>query len=109
MIEEHNIVKSLIPNKLIYKRVIYKIAELDKKYFIKKYNIKTFKNKIYKLELKIPHPNCHPDTNEFCLPIHLIGEELDQKAYDKIENMLKTFNLDGCYFKPWNELRYIKN
>jgi len=109
VIETHKIVKSLVPTVLVYKRRVYKISELDKKYYIKSYVVKTFKNKIYNLELDVPHPNCHPETKEFCLPVHLIGEDLNSKSSYLIESMLKTFNLDGCYFKPWNELRYIKN
>ena len=109
MISEYITKKMIVPTILIYKRKIHKIEQIDKKYYIKEYKVKTFKNKIFKLTLDVPHPNCDPDTKEFCLPIHLIGEELNNEATYKIETMLRTFNLDGCYFKPWNELRYIKN
>jgi len=109
MISESIVDIVLVPTILIYKRKVYKIEQIHKKYFIKKYKISTFKNKIYKLVLETPHPNCHPETKEFCLPVHLIGEELNNKMNYTIETMLKTFNFDGCYFKPWDELRYIKN
>lgn len=98
----------LVPNLLVYKKIPYKIEWVDKKYFIKKYSITTYKNKLLKLTLDTPHPNCHPTEHDFCLPENFIEMKIDDLNTKKLEILLKTFNLDNSYFRPWDELRFTK-
>jgi len=96
------------PNKLIFKNEIYKILDLDKKFVIREYVIKTVDGKIDMVNIGNPHPNCNPKTGEFCIPHSLRKHEINEKTKILIEIMLCCFNLDDCYFTPWNEIKYTK-
>jgi hypothetical protein len=97
-----------VPNKLIFKNEIHKILDLEKKFVIRGYTIKIVDGKIDMVNIKNPHPNANPKTGEFCIPNGLRKHELDDKTKNIIEIMLCCFNLDDCYFTPWNEIKYEK-
>lgn len=102
----HEIKKFIIPKKLIFKGEIYKITRLTEKFEINGYSVKTVNGKIDMVILKTPHPNAFPRTGEFCIPNSLRQHELTDNSKHMITSMLSCFNLDDCYFTPWDEIHY---
>jgi len=98
----------VIPKKLIYKNELYRITKLAKKFEIKNYIVKTINDKIDMVILNNPHPNAIPRTGEFCIPNSLRQHELTKESNSMIISMLSCFNLDDCYFTPWDEIKYKK-
>lgn len=102
--------KEIIPNKIIFKNKIFFIKELNKKYIIKNTTIHTSQDdcilEIYLYDCK--HPNCNPDNNLFCIPIDLLNIKLNKFNWKLIENTLKTYNLNSCYFTPWKDIKYCQ-
>lgn len=100
--------KTIIPQRLKYKGKLYKIVHVDKKYIIPCYEILLIDNKVDSIYLKkCIHPNCKPDTAEFCLPPEIRYHLFDKKVQIIIENTLITFNLEHAYFMPWGDVKYI--
>jgi len=97
-----------VPNKLIFKNEIHEISDLRKKFVIRGYTIKTVNNKIDMVIIKNPHPNSDPNTGEFCIPQSLRKHEVNEKTKKIIEIMICCFDLDDCYFTPWDEIKYRK-
>lgn len=100
-------VKSLlIPYRVIKKQKLYYITSLNSKYYIRDYRI--FLNELNQLSLLYinnPHPNA--DNGLFCLPKNIIELKWTDENRNIVENMLKTFNLDDCFFIPYSdELEY---
>jgi len=95
-----------VPTKLIFKNQIHEITKLDKKFVIKGYEIKTVDNKIDIVTLNNSHPNANPETGEFCIPHNLREHVINSQTLNFINVMLCCFNLDDCYFTPWNEIEY---
>lgn len=102
------ITKFVTPKKLIYKNELYRITKLAKKFEIKNYIVKTINDKIDMVILNNPHPNAIPRTGEFCIPNSLRQHELTKESNSIIMSMLSCFNLDDCYFTPWDEIKYKK-
>ncbi len=98
----------IMPQKLIYKNELYRITQLAEKFEIKGYVVKTVDNKIDMVILNNPHPNAIPRTGEFCIPNNLRQHELTKETNSMIVSMLSCFNLDNCYFTPWDEIKYEK-
>lgn len=107
-IKEHIINNIYVPSKLIFKNQLYKITDLNEKFIIKGYKIKTVNNLIDSVILETSHPNANPKTGEFCLPHKLRSLKLNKKTKEMIGVMLCNFNLDDCYFTPWNEIECQK-
>ena len=107
-IKKETINKILVPEKMIYNRKVYKITGLESKYIIKKYTVKTVNGKIDSVYLDSLHPNCDPDTKQFCIPNILRQQKFNKKIQPILENIIITFNLDDCYFKPWGDISYIQ-
>lgn len=95
-----------IPYKLIYKNQIYEIVKLDHKFIIEGFIIKTVDNKIDMIFINNPHPNANPKTGEFCIPHNLRSLEITENSLMMIRTILSCFNLDDCYFTPWDEIEY---
>lgn len=104
----HEITDFIIPRKLIFNNQIYKITKLDKKFQINGYVVKTVEGKIDMVILRSAHPNALPKTGEFCIPSTLRKHELNENTKKMIKNMLICYNLDDCYFTPWDEIDYEK-
>jgi len=104
----HSINEFIIPRKLIFNQQLYKITSLNEKFNLKGYIVKTVDGKIDMVTLKNPHPNAHPKTGEFCIPSTLRKHEINDNTNKMIKNMLICFNLDDCYFTPWDEIQYEK-
>jgi hypothetical protein len=96
------------PYKLIFKNQIHEIVKIDRKFVIKDYKIVTVNGKIDSIILNNPHPNANPKTGEFCIPKTLRQLEVNANTLQMINTMLCCFNLDSCYFTPWDEIEYQK-
>lgn len=107
-IKNHKIRKVHIPRKLIFKNQIHEITNINRKFVIKGYKIKTVDDKIDMVIINNPHPNANPRTGEFCIPDNLRQHELNESAINMIDCILICFNLDDCYFTPWDEIEYKK-
>lgn len=100
--------KTIIPQRLKYKGKLYKIIYVDKKYIIPCYEVLLSDNKINSIYLKKSiHPNCRPDTAEFCIPLQIKDNPFNKQVQTIIENTLITFNLENAYFMPWGDVKYI--
>jgi hypothetical protein len=95
-----------VPQKLIFNKQIHNITNIDKKFITKDYKIKTVNGKIDTVTLNNPHPNADPRTGEFCIPNLLREWEINETSLNFIRSMICCFNLDDCYFTPWDELEY---
>ncbi len=104
----HEVTDYIRPRKLIFRNEIYTITKLASKFEIVSYVVKTVNGKIDMVILNNPHPNAVPRTGEFCIPNSLRKHELTQNSKNMITSMLSCFNLDDCYFTPWDELEYEK-
>jgi hypothetical protein len=107
-IKNHLIRHVHVPHKLIFKNQIYEITKIDNKFTIKGFTVKTVNRKIDKITINNPHPNANPRSGDFCIPNSLRDHELNSDTIKMIENMLCIFNLDDCYFTPWDEIQYRK-
>ncbi|MCK5617689.1 hypothetical protein KAR91_88310 [Candidatus Pacearchaeota archaeon] len=107
-IQDIEIMEFIMPRKLIYKNDLYQITKLAKKFEIKGYIVKTVNDKIDMVILNNPHPNAIPRTGEFCIPNSLRRHKLTKESKSMIFSMLSCFNLDDCYFTPWDEIKYEK-
>ena len=104
----HEITEYIRPKKLVFRNELYTITELAEKFKIVSYVVKTVNGKIDMIILNNPHPNAIPKTGEFCIPHSLRRHELTENTKRIIKNMLACFNLDDCYFTPWDEIQYEK-
>lgn len=104
----HEINEYIKPRKIIFKSEIYTITKLAKKFEINSFHVKTVNGKIDTVILNNPHPNAIPKSGEFCIPHNLRKYELTNNSINMITNMLSCFNLDDCYFTPWDEIKYEK-
>lgn len=107
-IQDIEVTAFIMPRKLIYKNEIYQITKLKKKFEIRNYIVKTVNDKIDMVILNNSHPNAIPRTGEFCIPNSLRQHELTKESNSMIISMLSCFNLDDCYFTPWDEIKYKK-
>jgi hypothetical protein len=105
----HEITDFIRPRKLIFQNKLFNITQLAKKFDIVSYIVKTVNGKIDMVILNNPHPNAVPKTGEFCIPNNLRDHELNEVSKNMITSMLSCFNLDDCYFTPWDELKYEKD
>ena len=106
---ENHVVRDLhVPYKLIFRNQIHEIVKIDQKFYIQGYVIKTVDGKIDQVILNNPHPNADPRSGNFCIPNSLRKHDLNTNTIKMIESMLQCFNLDDCYFTPWDEIKYVK-
>ncbi len=105
-IQNIEVIEFIMPRKLIYKNELYRITKLAKKFEIKNYIVKTVNDKIDMVILNNAHPNAIPRNGEFCIPNSLRQYKLTKESNSMIISMLSCFNLDDCYFTPWDEIKY---
>lgn len=103
-----NVYDFYIPSKLIFRNRLYEITKLHKKFTVRGYKVRTINNEISSIILSNPHPNANPRTGEFCISNSLRSLKFNKKTKGMIGLMLCHFNLDNCYFTPWNEIEYKK-
>jgi hypothetical protein len=97
-----------IPYKLVHRNQIYEIVKLHDKFIVKGFIIKTVNDKIDMVIINNPHPNANPRTGELCIPNQLRRLKITKNTLNMIRTMLCCFNLDDCYFTPWDEIEYRK-
>lgn len=108
IIKDHEIQDFIIPGKLIFRNELYTIKKVAEKFKIRNYIVQTVDGKIDMVILNNPHPNAVPRTGEFCIPHSLRQHQLTKNSKAMIISMLSCFNLDDCYFTPWDEIQYEK-
>lgn len=106
-IKERMFHKIIVPERMIFNTKVHKITGIAPQYIIKEYIVKTVDKKIDTVCLKSSHPNCDPNTKQFCIPHMLRQYKFNKESQKMLEFILGTFNLDDCYFKPWNDIRYM--
>lgn len=107
-IEDKRVRKVILPEKLIFKREVYRILNIPKKFMIDEFIIKSLDGKIENIIVPTPHPNVNPKTKKLCIPNSMRSLEVTNNTIEMIENILSCFNLDNCYFTPWDEIEYRK-
>ena len=98
----------VVPQRLIYKNEFYKITDYKDRYVTRGYTVVLVNEKIDELVISNVHPNANPKTGEFCIPHSLRKFPLGEETKKMIHSMLSCFNLDDCFFTPWNEIQYQK-
>ncbi len=89
-----------------FKGNVYDITSVDRDYIIREFDIIVEDMKIKRVILKDKHPNCNPETNEFCLPTEFEGMNLNPSVIPLIEGLLKIYNLENCFYSPWSKFRW---
>jgi hypothetical protein len=98
----------ITPSKLIYRSEIYKIIDIHPKFIVKGFVVKTVNNRMDIITVSAPHPNVNPTTKHLCIPHRIRDLPLTDNTIIMIETILDCFNLDDCYFTPWDEIQYTK-
>ena len=107
-IQIHKIEIIITPSKIIFNNQLFKITKLPSYYIIKNYEIKTFDGLIENIVLNSQHPNANPENGELCIPDYLKKHKITKQSKFIIYNILNCYNLDDCYFTPWDEISYKK-
>jgi hypothetical protein len=98
----------IIPDKLIYNEEIHEIRRLDKSLWINGFEIYLDENRnIEKVVIDGEHPNADPDTKVLCLTDDIIGKPLENILIPMILSSIATYNLNHCYFRPWEKIKEI--
>lgn len=102
--------KNIIPEKMIENKSMHKIDWLDDEFKISGYRLYIKNYRVDKLILNGKHPNCHPDTNEFCIPPYILKQKFKsiEEILSVLENIIKIFNMDSSYFSIWGKVKYSK-
>ncbi|MHA1802245.1 MAG: hypothetical protein ACTSWJ_10955 [Candidatus Heimdallarchaeaceae archaeon] len=93
----------IIPDRAIYDGMLYRM-NIDRKFILKGYKVKSINKKIDQIFVKGTHPNANPRTREFCIPNKLRKYSLNSETTNVIQTIMRCFNLDDCYFTPWDEI-----
>ena len=106
--KQYSITKKIIPERMIYKNKIYRIAKIDPNYIIDKYSIRVTdgKEKLISIKLDADHCNADPHTDLFCLSNNIKFKKLSSDLIKIIEGLIRTYNLNNCYFTPFNFIEY---
>jgi len=100
----------IVPDRAIFRRKVYQM-DIEPELFLKGYKIiKTEKGLIDKIFIRGKHPNADPRTREFCIPFAFRHMSIldGKKVENLIENKLSCYNLDDCYFIPWDKIDLIE-
>jgi len=98
----------IVPKRLIFRNELYRILDYPNKYLTTGYRVVLVDGKIDEIEIDNLHPNANPRTGELCIPNSLRDFSLNDESKKMIYNILSCFNLDNCYFTPWDEIQYRK-
>jgi len=105
-----NIEKSpLVPDTIIHKDKVFNITSVDPEFIINKYEL-IFNDNILKgvRLVNSRHPNCDPENGMFCLPEGIKDSIFTKEMYERLKYIMRTFNLDNCYFMPWDRCTYTR-
>jgi len=98
---------TIIPDRVVYNGIVKKLLKVDDKFKIRGYKLYLTENdELTKLVIDTPHPNCNPKTGEFCISLNIKGREVNNLTIPVIESLLKTFNLDDCFYQPWRDIYF---
>jgi hypothetical protein len=105
----HIFVNQVIPNRVIKEKNVHKITYLDEMFYLDGFEISTENDKVINVRVFGFHPNCDPNTDNFCLPDFKKGVFLTEKYFNLILTNIQTYYLDNCFFNPTGkQLRYEK-
>jgi hypothetical protein len=106
--KDYIINKKIVPERMIYNNKIYKITYINSNYIIDKYSIRVTdgKEKLISIKLDADHCNCDPITDIFCLSANVKYKKLSNDLIKIIENLIRTYNINNCYFTPFNFIEY---
>lgn len=107
-IEKLKVEKSIGPQKIIHNGDVYQIVNYPQKYFISDYKITLINGKIHNVYVNGKHPNAEPSTGKFCIPNDLRKVDFNKNVQKLLEIIIAQYNLNNCYFTPWNEIHYKK-
>ena len=93
----------IIPDKAIYRGNIYEL-QVSTNFIMKGFKVITMNDKIFEVYIRGKHPNANPRTREFCLPPVTYKLPINKDSENLIYNKLMCYNLDDCYYIPWNEI-----
>ncbi len=99
--------KKIIPERIIYQNKIYKITKINPNYIIDIYTLFLNKNnQLIEVKLDADHCNADPYTDLFCLSSNIKFKKLSGDLIKTIESLIRTYNLNNCYFSPWKFIEY---
>ena len=102
-------IQKIIPDRVIIDKNVYEITYIDERYHLDGFEITTENDKVHIVKVFGFHPNCDPDTDNFCLPDFKKGVEFTSEYLNMILTNIKTYYLDNCFFNPTGrKLRYEK-
>ena len=105
----HIFIKTIIPNRVIQGKNIFKITYLNEIYYLDGFEVSTENDKVINVRVFGFHPNCEPNTDNFCLPDFKKGVYLSTDYLNVIITNIQTYYLDNCFFNPTGkDLRYEK-
>jgi len=105
----HIFIKQIIPNRVIMDKNVYNITFLDEQYYLDGFEISTENDKVMNVRVFGFHPNCDPNTDNFCLPDFKKGTFFTEDYLKLILTNIQTYYLDNCFFNPTGkQLRYEK-
>ncbi len=105
-IQKVDVRKPIGPKKIVHNGEVFQILSYPKKYFIKGYKITLVNGRIDNVHINGSHPNAQPHTGKFCIPNTLRKMDFNDDTQELLETILSQYNLNNCYFTPWNEIRY---
>lgn len=95
----------IVPSKIIFRRSVIRIRRiLNPCFVIRGYNILCDGRNLYRVYLQGDHPNQDPKSKEFCIPNMLKKKEISKDLILHLERSIRTYNLDDCYFSPWQAI-----
>ena len=98
----------IFPEKAIHKREAYQIIEILPHMYINNYFVTTCDKKIRSVNAFGFHPNVDPCSNALCLPSDMPDALYNEETKNRIETILKTYNIDSCHFNPLSYIKLIK-
>jgi hypothetical protein len=105
----HIFINQIIPNRVIMNKCAYTITHIDEQYYLDGFEVSTENDKVMNVRVFGFHPNCDPDTDNFCLPDFKKGVFLTSEYLNLILTNIQTYYLDNCFFNPTGKhLRYEK-
>lgn len=105
----HIIINQIIPNRVIKDKNVFNITYLDEMFYLDGLEISTENDKVINVRVFGFHPNCDPNTDNFCLPDFKKGVFLTEDYLKLILTNIETYYLDNCFFNPTGkQLRYEK-
>jgi hypothetical protein len=106
--DDHKINTRIKPGRMKFRGDFYTLLDCSDRFIIKGYRVRERQGKIFSVWVRGHHPNANPKTKELCLPDNLRTLPFNEVSKKMIENQIYTYNLDDCYFTPWDEIVYKK-